>query len=239
MAHAAWKWMVVAAAVGAGVLACSGDDDGGDGPNPPPGGFDAGVNEVRPGLGDDPGEPEGSPFTLPPGVTVSGTVFGANDVTSDCGNGAPGNGSGVYVQVCVPVRNSTGGPVEVVFPPGLIVVSAAEGFQNGLLVERVVVTVPATPPGPGGPPDGGTDPDAHVVPLFTYCLNESQNPNDTGTPYKLGPVTSDAALKDLLRLLEGKRIDTEDDVDVVQDAIYSITEGKGLTLDDRNAIDKL
>jgi hypothetical protein len=240
MAHAAWKWMVVAAAVGAGVLACSGDDDGEGGPNPPPSnGFDAGVNEIRPGLGDDPGEPQGSPFTLPSGVTLAGTLYGANAESSDCGNGAKGNGSGVYVQVCVPLRNDTGGPVEVVFPPGLIVVSAAEGFQNGLLVERVVVVVPPTPPGPGGPPDGGTDPDATVVPLFTYCLNESQNPNDTGTPYKLGPVSSDSAVKELLGLLQGKRIDSDKDVDVVQDAIYSITEGKGLTLDDRNRIGKL
>lgn len=239
MAHAAWKWMVVATGVGLGVLACGDDDDGDGGTNPPPGGFDAGVNVFRPGLGDDEGEPLGTPFTLPSGVTVSGTVYGADDVTSDCGNGVPGNGSGVYVQVCVPLRNSTGAPLEVVFPPGLIVTSAAEGFQSGLLVERVVVTVPPTNPGPGAPPDGGTDPDATVVPLFTYCLNESQLPNETGTPYKLGVVTSDADLKELLNLLQGKRIDTPDDVGVVQNAIYSITEGKGLTVEDRSAIDDL
>ncbi|QSQ25049.1 hypothetical protein JY651_08995 [Pyxidicoccus parkwayensis] len=238
MAHAAWKWMAVAAAVGAAVLACGGDDDEG-GTNNPPTGIDAGVNEVRPGLGDDPGEPLGTQFNLPTGVTVSGTVYGADDLTSDCGNGAPGNGSGVYVQVCVPLRNSTGGPVEVVFPPGLVIVSTSEGFQNGLLVERVVITVPPTPPGPGGPPDGGTDPDATVVPLFTYCLNESQNPNEKGTPYKLGPVTSDSALKELLQLLSGKRIDSPEDVDVVQEALYSITESKGLTAEDRAAINKL
>ncbi|WP_164018393.1 hypothetical protein [Pyxidicoccus trucidator] len=234
MAHAAWKWLVVAVGVGAGVLACSGDDD--EGTDDPPG---TGENEVRPGLGDDPGEPRGTPFTLPAGVTVSGTVFGADDLSSDCGNGVPGNGSGEYVQVCVPLRNSTGAPVQVVFPPGLVIVSASEGFQNGLLVERVVVTVPPTDNGSGGPPDGGTDPEAEVVPLFTYCLNESQNPNERGTPYRIGPVTSDAALQELLGLLADKRIDSEDDADVVQDAIYSITEGKGLTASDRDDIDDL
>lgn len=242
MAHAAWKWMVVAAGVGAAVLACSGDGDGDGGKPPPPvNAFDAGVNEVRPGLGNDPGEPQGTPFSLPPGVTVSGNVYGAaNDSTSDCGNGAPGNGSGVYVRVCVPLRNATGAPVEVVFPPGLIIITAAEGFQHGLLVERVVVRVPPTRGGPGGQlPDGGTDPDAVVVPLFTYCLNESKDPSDTGIPYTIGPVTSDSALRELLDLLANKRIDTAEDVDVVQDAIYSITERKGLTMDDRNAINKL
>jgi hypothetical protein len=230
------KWVV--GVVGAAALACGGDDAPG---GLPPPGLDAGVNEVRPGLGDDPGEPLGPPFTLPPGVTVGGTVYGADDLTSDCGNGAPGNGSGVYVQVCVPLRNSAGAPVEVVFPPGLVIVSAAEGFQKGLLVERIVVTVPPTPPGPGGPVDGGTAPtqESHVVPLFTYCLNESQNPNETGTPYALGPVTSDPALRELLGLLEGRRIDTEDEVDAVQDAVYSITEGKGLTARDRDELARI
>jgi hypothetical protein len=242
MAHAAWKWMVVAVGVGLGVVACGDDDDGGGGPDSgtPPGGFDAGVNEVRPGLGDDPGEPLGTPFTLPPGVTVSGTIVGADDLTSECENGKKGNGSGVYVQVCVPLRNTTGAPVEVVFPPGLVIVSAAEGFQNGLLVERIVVTVPPTNNGPGGPPtDGGVDPSAEVVPLSTYCLNESQSPNELGTPYRFGPVTSDSALQELLGLLANKRIDTDEDKDVVQSAIYSITEEKGLTPRDRSDIDDL
>ncbi|MFP2911334.1 hypothetical protein ACLESD_41185 [Pyxidicoccus sp. 3LFB2] len=235
MAHAAWKWLFVAVGVGAGVLACSGDED--DGRDDPPG---SGRNEVRPGLGDDPGEPQGTPFTLPPGVTVSGTVYGADDLSSECLTGVrgrvPDNGSGEYVQVCVPLRNSTGAPVQVVFPPGLVIVSATETFQHGLLVERVVVTVPPTGNGPGGPPDGGVDPEAEAVPLFTYCLNESKSPNERGTPYALGPVTNDAALQDLLGLLAGKRIDDEDEAEVVQDAIYSITEGEGLTSADRDAL---
>lgn len=201
---------------------------------------DAGVNVVRPGLGDDPGEPVGTPLVLPPGVTLAGTVRGADDLTSQCEHGTQPHGSGVYVQVCVPLENSTGGPVEVVFPPGLVIVSAAEGFQNGLLVERVVVTVPPTPPGPGGPPaDGGVAPEAHVVTLHTYCLNASKNPNERGTPYRLGAVTTDEGLRELLGLLAGRSVDSEDDVDVVQDAIYSITEERGLTDRDRTDLARL
>ena len=201
---------------------------------------DAGVNVVRPGLGDDPGEPLGTPLVLPPGVTLAGPVRGADDLTSECESGTPPHGSGVYVQVCVPLQNSAGAPVEVVFPPGLVIVSAAEGFQNGLLVERVVVTVPPTPPGPGGPPaDGGVASGAHVVTLHTYCLNASRNPNELGTPYRLGSVTSDEALRELLGLLAGRSVDSEDDVDVVQDAIYSITEGRGLTERDRADLARL
>ncbi|MBZ4417740.1 hypothetical protein [Myxococcus sp. RHSTA-1-4] len=228
MAHVAWKWLVVAAGVGVGVLACGDDDDDGNG-NP----TGEGTNVVRPGMGEDEGEPRGKPLNLPAGIVISGDLYGANDITDDCGKQEPGNGSGEYVRVCVPLRNTTGGPIQVEFPPGLTLITRSEGYQNGLLVERVVVEVPPTPGGPGGLPDGGPDPDAYVVPLFTYCLNEERTPSDTGTPYKLGNVTDDAAITELLGLVKGKNIDTDDEVDAVQHAIYSITERTGLTSRDR------
>jgi len=247
MAHAAWKWMVVAAAVCTGLVACGDDDDGGGGNNPPPTNqFDAGVNEFRPGLGEDEGEPEGTPFTLPAGVSYAGTLRGADEVTGECENaGTEPQGSGALVQVCVPLRNDTGASVEVEFPPGLIVVATSEGLgQNGLLIERTVITVPPTPPGPGGrddagTADGGVEEDAFIVPLYMYCLNEARDPSNQYMTYEVGPVTTDDALQELLRLLEGKRIDSSEDVRVVQNALYSITEGRGLTTPDRDAIDDL
>ncbi|MFP2932649.1 hypothetical protein ACLESO_47380 [Pyxidicoccus sp. 3LG] len=244
MAHVAWKWMVVAAAIGAGVLACSDGDDDGGGPNNPPGGggVDAGVNEFRPGLGEDEGEPQGTPLSLPNGVSISGDILGADELRGECKGGETPHGSGPAVKVCVPFRNDTLGSVQVELPPGLIVVSISEGrYQHGLLVERVVVTIPPTRQGPGGLPDGGPgpDPDATQVLLHLYCLNEERNPSETGNPYEMGPVTSDSALRELLQLLSGKRIDSEDDVDVVQDALYSITEHNGLTREDREAISDL
>ena len=64
MAHAAWKWMAVAAALGSGVFAgCS--DKGGGGPGSDDktdaGSDGTGENLVRPGLGDDEGTPQGTP----------------------------------------------------------------------------------------------------------------------------------------------------------------------------------
>lgn len=210
-------------------------DEGDDLPRPNPG-RDAGTEVVRPGLGDDPGTPSGTPFALPAGITIPEPIVGADDLTSDCGDGKPGYGSGVYVQVCVPIRNTTGAPVEVVFPPGLVITSAAELFQNGLLVERVVITVPPTPPPPGGMPDGGVAAGAYVVPLFTYCLNESRNPNEKGTPYVLGPISDDAAIADLIERIGGATIDRDEEVAIVQSAIYAITESRGLTDEDRAAL---
>ncbi len=247
MAHAAWKWTVVAAAVGLGFLACGDDDDDGRGGNPPPSNqFDAGVNVFRPGLGEDEGEPQGTAFSLPTGVSYAGTIRGAAELSGECENASTDpRGSGAYVRVCVPLRNDTGVSMEVEFPPGLIVVATSEGRnQNGLLIERSIITVPPTPPGPGGrddagTPDGGVEENAFIVPLYMYCLNEERDPSSPYITYAVGPVTTDDALQELLRLLDGKRIDSSEDVSVVQNALYSITEGRGLTTPDRNAINGL
>lgn len=72
-----------------------------------------------------------------------------------------------------------------------------------------------------------------------YCLNEERDPSNEFMTYAVGPITSDDALQELLRLLEGKVIDSSEDVGVVQNALYSITEGRGLTTPDRDAINDL
>ncbi|AKF82446.1 hypothetical protein MFUL124B02_28040 [Myxococcus fulvus 124B02] len=241
MAHAAWKWMVVAVGVGAGVLACSDDDDGGDGGGKDGGfTFDAGVNLVRPGFGEDPGQPVGTAFAFPAGVELAGQPYGANDATKDCGNGVAPVGTGPAVLVCVPLRNMTGAPVQVTLPPGLVMLNVSPSrIQNGMLMGRVRINVPPTGRGPGGVDagsDGGSDEELYVVPLHMYCLNEARGPSEQDGPFELGPVSSDPDIAELLRLLENKRIENEDDADVVQDALYSITEYNGLTNDDRKAI---
>ncbi|MCE9672737.1 hypothetical protein LY474_33520 [Myxococcus stipitatus] len=247
MAHAAWKWVVVAvAAVGAGLVACSDDDD--EGPGPGPGdGWDAGVDKVRPGFGEDPGDIVGTAFTFPPGVELAGPIYGADDETGECGNGVSPLGTGQAVRICVPLRNLSGAPVLVTFPPGFTTVYIGESrYQNGALMDRERVNVPPTRGGPGGidagtdgGTDGGIDPDAFVVPLHLYCLNERRAPSESGAPYALGPVSTDEDLQELLRLLSGKLIESQDDINVVQTALYSITEGRGLTKVDRDAIDDL
>ncbi|MCP3168593.1 hypothetical protein [Myxococcus qinghaiensis] len=246
MAHAAWKWMVVATAVGAaGVLACSDDGDDGDGGRTDGGPitFDAGVNKERPGFGEDPGAPVGTTFTLPPGVEIVGPLYGASDATKDCGNGVAPVGTGPAVLVCVPLRNNTGAPVQVTFPPGLVMLNVSPSrIQNGMLMGRVRINVPPTGIGPGGidgGADGGGEEELYVVPFHLYCLNEARGPSEQDGPFELGPVSTDPDILELLNLLEGKTIDDEDEADVVQDALYSITEYNGLTEEDREAIRKL
>ncbi len=204
-------------------------------------------NEVRPGLGDDPGLPLGEPLRFPAGVALAAPIEGL-DETSECSDQA--KGSGVYVMVCMSLCNANPTPVRVTLPAGLTVVAKSTGpYQNGLLVETVVVTVPPTPcNGAGIPLEKSPEELAREgrpivrsgfpVQLNLYCLNESGQPSEPGIPYALGPVTSDPALQDLLRRIGGKTLD-EVGMDVVQTAIYSITERRGLTWDDEQALKDL
>ncbi len=94
-------------------------------------------NVVRPGLGEDPGAPETTPFTLPPGVTLAGTIRGADEESGECE--APGTepgGTGVYVRVCVPLENLSGSPVQIEFPAGLVLVATSEGRARNSCIDR-------------------------------------------------------------------------------------------------------
>src|SRR5690606_34268203 len=95
----------------------------------------SGQNVVRPGLGEDPGPPDVTPFALPDGVRLMGVIRGANEYSGECDDASTqSSGSGAYVRICVPIENLSGGPVQIEFPAGLIVVATSEGrSQNGLL----------------------------------------------------------------------------------------------------------
>jgi len=210
-------------------------------------------NVVRPGLGEDPGPPDVTPFALPEGVRVMGVIRGADEYRGECENASTdSSGTGAYVRICVPIENLSGTPVQIEFPAGLIVVATSEGrAQNGLLIERTLVTVPPTPQGGAGcrrpeddrrsrlRQDQKPDPCAYVVPLYLYCLNEERDPSNPYITYAFAGVTRDDGLQELLRLLEGRAVKSSEDVATVQNALYSITEGRGLTREDRPAIARL
>lgn len=225
--------------------------------NPTEGGKAAaqtGQNVVRPGLGEDPGEPEVTPFTLPEGVRLAGTIRGAEEASGLCENtDAEGNGSGVFVRICVPLENLTGGPVQIEFPAGLVVITTSEGrAQNGLLIERTLLTLPPTLRGGAGcgrPEEDARrspsrqvkadDPCAFIVPLYLYCLNEERDPSNPYITYAIAGVTTDRALQEVLRLLEGRKVSDIVQMWAVQNALYSITERSGMTQEDISLINRI
>jgi hypothetical protein len=194
-----------------------------------------------PGLGEMPGEPEGTQFKLPAGVQLVGEIEGQEDGSSSRDCVFDGPGFNVIVKMKLKRDSSVSGPLTVEFPPGLIITSAAEGFQHGLLVERILVTIPPIQPGSGG--------DECQVSLLLFCLNSAKRTSDATARYKFGPVTSSKLLKDLINRLKGKKINYREFEDgdpfwfenqeKIQDAIWQLTDGNGLREQDIQYLNEL
>lgn len=187
----------------------------------------------RPGFGKDERRPAGPPFALPPGLEIAGPIVGADDDGNCPGPQTKDVGSGLWVRACLPVRNRTGGGVTVVFPPGLVIVSASEGFQNGLLVESTLLVVPPYTVS-GNKLRDKKDSDIIYIPLHTYCINQAKDPSTPSARFELGPVTSHAGFSELYAFMADK--DFRDDgtrVEVLQEVIYDMTKTGRFTAENR------
>lgn len=202
----------------------------------------ASINEKPghiPGMGNAGGKPEGEQFKLPAGVSLVGEITGQEDgpYATDC----VFDGQGKFVLVKMVLKNDSTGPVTIEFPAGLVITSVSELFQNGLLVEKLVVTLPPKQQGAGSPQCNIT--------LMLSCLNAGKNPSESFAVYNFGPVTSSPLLKDFINRLAGKKIrfsqfpsgDTDWAVneEYIQDALWSLTNGEGLTKEDLEHIRNL
>jgi hypothetical protein len=189
--------------------------------SPPPNGGQP--PEARPGMGDSTSPPTGMPLTLPAGVTIGQPL---RAVEFDCTPPEQRTpiflGRGNTVRICLELTNNTPNAIVVELPPGEIWVSDKITTQNGILIVPAVITVA---------------PQSKIyVNLFLLCLNKARaptsGPDDTFT---VGPVTQDPAVLELIELVRGKALDVLDD-GVLQKALWNITDGDGLTDEDRAAI---
>jgi len=93
--------------------------------------------------------------------------------------------------------------------------------QHGLLVQDVTLAVPARKT-------------SRWI-LSLYCANKTRSPADETAEFALGPVVNDPALTDLFRLLAGKEIGG-DNAELVQKAVWEITDEDGLTPETRELL---
>ncbi|WP_120592909.1 hypothetical protein [Corallococcus sp. CA054B] len=221
------KRMGVALAV-ALLAACS---DDGEGPTPDGGTkTDGGTSTTKsagPGLGTSKETPAGTTFALPAGLTLENpiTSYTPQDPV-ECDDIFPedAKGSGDEVTLCLIFRNTTGAPITLTLPPGLIFVSTNDDVQNGLLVQTVTIEVP-----PG---------DRFFVPLFLYCANQDRSTTGPDDKYVLGPTVQYKEFQELYSLLAGKTLEVEDAA-VIQVAVSHLTNGEGLSASDRAALQAL
>ncbi|MDR2139579.1 MAG: hypothetical protein LBP50_08530 [Tannerella sp.] len=178
-----------------------------------------------PGLGNTRGEPTGTPFHLPDGIETAGRIMGGYDPanyyqsagkrdslpytefirTETVWTRAAGDtvrvdtiaGSGMlHVQIFIPLKNTTSQDISVTFPAGLIMKAVTGACQNGLLLKKTTVDVPAR--GFCG------------VLLIMYCGNEDLSQSLTTEEYVFTVVSNSSLIMDLCERVKNKRINMEE-----------------------------
>jgi hypothetical protein len=105
-------------------------------------------------------------------------------------------GSGSYVGVFIPLRNITSHDILVTFPAALILKSVSGECQNGVLLKKVTVNIPA------GRICG--------VLLLMYCGNENLYPSYWDEEYVFTVVSNSSLITDLCDRVKNKRINNEE-----------------------------
>ncbi|MBR6756956.1 MAG: hypothetical protein IKM35_00545 [Bacteroidaceae bacterium] len=149
-----------------------------------------------------------------------------------------GSGYG-YVDLLLSLRNTNNRTSTVEFPAGLIFENVEGYCQNGVLLKKAVVEIPAN-----------TD---VKVSLSFYCGNHYRGAAGSYDTYTLGVVTDAAPLIDLCERVKNKKINIEEydptSIDDyysyseiksrLQDIVWHVTDGTGLTQEDIEYIDSL
>ncbi|MGH2643602.1 MAG: hypothetical protein ACRDE2_06630 [Chitinophagaceae bacterium] len=182
------------------------------------------------GMGYSRGKLEGTSFALPASVELKGDIQGnqfllnISDRTDYCKK----TGSGKFVSLKINLVNHSDKDTTFLFPAGLCFVAKDTADQHGILLQEVKIALLK-----------GEVCKAH---LYAYCLNEHKAGSHSLSRYAFGPVSNSRLLNELISLLKNKQIDYSliSDYDeylnmvfLIQHVLWNITDGKGLTDENR------
>lgn len=186
-----------------------------------------------PGMVDNEEPPLGIPFVLPAGVELVEPILSYNFIDeNDCKDPEEegptqelGNPVGA-VQVCMIFNNKTGGPINIEFPPGIIVEYEGTEVQNGMLYQGASVFAPAK---------------QVYVKLKFDCMNVSRAAPTafSGARYRLGPVTQHPHIVEALRLLADRDLSAQNDAATAHVIVTDLFDGDPLTARHRAEIAEL
>ncbi|MDR1746428.1 MAG: hypothetical protein LBR49_04070 [Tannerella sp.] len=191
-----------------------------------------------PGFGENGQDLRGKTFILPDGITFDGYVMGYEE-GADYDFATTGKnkldilnarlntenqgietrasvkaditvGSGGLVTVLIKLKNSKSSKVDVEFPAGLIFESASGDYQNGILLKKCKVTVPASSSG-------------YFVVLHLYCGNLSRHASDGSARYNAPIITDSELILYLCGLVKNKKINIEEGSGLLEQITYAIT----------------
>jgi hypothetical protein len=149
-----------------------------------------------------------------------------------------GSGYG-FVDLLIAMHNNRSTPVTVTFPAATILRSQSGNCQNGVLIKKVTVTIPAN--------------SDYRLSLSFYCGNAHKSSAHSSDVYVLGVVSNARPLLDLCDRVKNKKINIEefsrtsqadydtynDQVDRLQDIVWHVTDDDGLTEYDIEYINSL
>ena len=148
-------------------------------------------------------------------------------------------GSGCnLVDLLIPMTNNNSVATTVDFPAGTILKSRTGDTQNGVLIKKVSLTIPAK--------------SDYYLCLSFYCGNANRDAASSGDVYDLGVVSNAHPIIELCNKVKNKKINIEDfspelsnyliyttQTIRLQDIVWSITDGEGMSEDDIRYINSL
>jgi hypothetical protein len=199
------------------------------------------------GLGNNEGEIEGTDFQFPNGITIGnvegyngGSYYmppkpSSENFSKVLNFGKVGDspimrkptditeypditlGSGYYVQIVLPLTNTTGINIDVELPAALIFQNSGGEYQNGLLIKKVRFTVPAN--------------STYYVVLHLYCCNLSRHPSNGEALYNRFVVCTNEPIIRLCELFKNKKVNIEENpsdysgqVTKIQSIVWDLTQ---------------
>lgn len=220
-----------------------------------------------PGLGEKEGELTGIKYTLPEGISQEGEITGFSGyygnfskvntetqqgfkasiskkraaLKADLANNTADftRGSGEYVRLALNLKNSTSSEKRFEIPAGLIIKSRSGHYQNGVLLKKVTITIPAN--------------STKLLDLHMYCGNASKSSSSSSEQYDFAVVTNSRIIHDLINKLKNKKINIEqynvqedyssdywDIVDELQDILWALTDSsQGLSESELKYLEEL
>ena len=138
-----------------------------------------------------------------------------------------GSGPG-YVDLLIPLRNKLTTPVTITFPAATIIRSQSGECQNGVLLKKVVITIPAN--------------SNYKLCLSMYCGNSDRGTAGRDDVYVFTVVSDAKPLLDLCDLVKNKKVNIEEYertsyndymaygsiTYTLQSAVWDITDGEGI-----------
>jgi hypothetical protein len=181
-----------------------------------------------PGMGDAGGELEvEDPLSFEIGLSLIGDIVGFEVNNEPLGN--PVGSGGQWVILDVLIQNETDKLANFYLPGGAVVECQTEGYQHAICINRVDISIEAEK--------------TKNCKLLVYCINKGRSGSHPDITYLIKGISSSDRMMRLVEALEDKKIDVRDylpdnkaEFDAlcvnIQDVVWAITNGSGLSDDD-------